>query len=233
MKKCFLLLVLLSTQQLFAQKFGPKTKIGFVFSADACYRSLNSSTANGNTIIGLRNGIEIPRMGFTTGLSYVYGFGHFAVETGAQYSSKGQQTNFSKLNFTEPEQDVPQEAKLIYKYNYLDVPLKLLYNFNISKINFFVSSGASANIFLQDKVVAIKKYADGSEKRSSESTSYNYSPVNIAAIASFGVELPLLKDKVRLRVEPIYRQSVTTIIDAPVKGYLYSTGINAGIYVGL
>ncbi|RYD75420.1 MAG: PorT family protein [Sphingobacteriales bacterium] len=233
MKKCLLLLALLSAQIVSAQKFGPKSKIGYVFSTDACYRTLSASSSDVGFVASTRNSMEIPRIGFTTGVSYVYGFGHFAVETGVQYSSKGEQTNFYPLNYQMPEAGAPTEAKFIYKYNYVDVPWKLLYNFKLANVNFFVSTGASANIFINDNTIAIKRYANGSEIKSSSGSAYDYSAVNYAAIASFGVELSLLKDKARLRIEPIYRQSVTSIIDAPIKGYLYSSGINAGIFVGL
>lgn len=236
MKKYLLLFGLLCTNTLFAQlNFGPKSKIGLVFSADACYRTLSASSADftASSIMDRRNGYEKPRTGFTTGFSYVYGFGRFAVETGAQYSSKGEQTEFMELRYQMPEPGLPTKAKITYQYNYLDVPFKLLYNFKLAKINFFVSSGASANIFLYDKNIILQQYENGDIKRKTEKNIHDYNPVNFAAMASFGAELPLLNDKVRLRIEPIYRQSVTSIIDAPIKSYLYSAGINAGIFVGL
>jgi len=53
--------------------------------------------------------------------------------------------------------------------------------------------------------------------------------VNFAVLAGIGMDYDF-KSKIKFRIEPIYRRSINTIINAPIKGYLYSVGLNIGVY---
>jgi len=64
------------------------------------------------------------------------------------------------------------------------------------------------------------------------STGSGLSRINFAVVAGLGINYDLTS-RLTFRVEPTYRRSITSIINAPIKGYLYSAGINTGIYFKL
>ena len=72
-----------------------KIQLGVNFSSDINYRTLKNEGENSSTDIVLkaRNENEIPKFGYTGGVSIGLNFNRFiGIETGIQYSNKGYQT---------------------------------------------------------------------------------------------------------------------------------------------
>ncbi|MFH1320201.1 MAG: outer membrane beta-barrel protein [Bacteroidota bacterium] len=229
-----------------------KTKgiaVGLTFSPDYCYRTLipdNSNLSKGT--VDLRDSIEIPKIGFSAGVSVFYEFSkRINIEIGLQFSDKGKkiEIDYSELTFGDlidtrygfvysiSGQDLPASVTVINKYQHLDFPVKVNYSIISKKMKFFLTTGISTNVFLAYKTTAIKKYSDGkTERNTSSSDYYDFSKVNFAFIGGLGMEYTLA-NKLGFRLEPIYRRSINSIIDAPIKSYLYSFGINIGIFYKL
>lgn len=211
-----------------------KIYIGLTFSPAYCYRTLKTDDALGQLVIDSRDTREIPKFGFTTGVGLIYILNkRFNFETGLLFSDKGEKTKKTDLIWSQPDPILPIKSTFIYSYQYLDIPLKVNYYIINKKLNFFISAGLSANIFLTYKQTSIQEFSDGrTEKHTSGSIYNNFSKVNFALLAGFGIDYDL-NNKIRFRLESIYRRSINSIIDAPVKSYLYSAGLNAGIYYKL
>lgn len=207
--------------------------VGLVFSPDYAGRSLQADPSAAQ-IAAYRDDFEIPKFGFTTGTSLLYTFNKRVVfETGMLFSDKGEKTKAIPYKTLEPDPAAPVSGKHNYHYYYLGIPTKVNYYLTTGRLKVFVSGGTSTNIFIQEKRTSTLTYADGrTENRTVYGSTANFSRVNLAAVAGAGLELALGNHS-QLRVEPIYRRSVTSIIQAPVKGYLYSTGINVGAYLTL
>jgi len=206
-----------------------KFAVGLVFSPDYCYRALTSATSS----VDWRNDIEIPKFGYTTGLSGGYRFNSkFGLEVNIQYSNKGEQTTEFELTYIDPDPIAPQKVRYVYNYLYMDLPVKAMVYLLDKKLQFFLSAGFSTNFFIGEKVVVFYTYEDGrTEKKSSLSNSSFYR-VNLAVSGSMGLGYNF-GERINLRVEPIFRSSVTPIVNAPIKGYLYSLGLNVGVYYKL
>ena len=58
------------------------------------------------------------------------------------------------------------------------------------------------------------------------------SKVNISFIGGFGLDYDLL-EKFQIRFEPIFRHSIISITDNDLKDYLWSAGLNVGLYYKL
>lgn len=75
------------------------------------------------------------------------------------------------------------------------------------------------------------EYSDG-HTEINKSFYYGLSRMNIAAVAGIGMYY-FVSEKMHIRIEPVFRHAITPIVDAPIKQYSYSAGINAGIYFSL
>jgi hypothetical protein len=206
-----------------------KFAVGFVFSPNHCFRTL-SSDASSEWISDSREDMEIPKLGFTTGASLIFKpTPRIALETGLLLSDKGEKTKKLTYNTIDPESPLPIAATHNYHYVYLDIPAKVNYYILTGKAKLFVSAGASTNIFLKHTRTSTLEYNNGKEKKEFVSDNSGFNKVNFAAVAGLGMEYDIT-DKLRLRAEPIYRHSLGSIIDTPIKSYLYSAGVNFGIY---
>ncbi len=103
-----------------------KISLGLIFSPDYCYRVLNSESRQ--VVVDVRNSGELPRLGFTAGLSLLLNpWKRVSVETGLLYSDKGMKTKIFDLRSV-PDPALPtSRVQFIYHYNYLDIPTKVNY----------------------------------------------------------------------------------------------------------
>lgn len=211
--------------------------IGFTFSPDYCYRTLKSNSSS-QSMADYRDGVEIPKFGFTTGVNLKLKITkRFSFETAILLSDKGEKTeNTSANGFIAPTNQVdpllPLYVRYNYHYMYFDIPIKANYYFLTKKTKIFLSAGVSSNVFLFQKAGTVLEYMDGHKERNSSFGNPGFSRINLALLAGFGFEYAF-SDKLHLKIEPIFRHSITSIIDAPIKGYLYSVGMNSGIYYSL
>ena len=215
-----------------------KYSIGLTFSPDICYRTLKPNAAS-QSIADDRNGYEIPKIGYTTGLNLAMNINkRITFETGLLFSDKGEQTKQYSLVWLTPsgliDPSMPVSNSFIYHYLYLDIPIKVNYYLLTGRAKLFLTAGISPNIFLTQKTVSHLEYSDGHTTTSTSWGSGNtgFTSINLTFIAGLGFEYNISK-KMYLKIEPIYRRSITSIVDAPIKGYLYSTGLNIGLFYKL
>jgi hypothetical protein len=214
-------------------------RIGTNFSPDYCYRTLTTNgNLNNQSIKEWRDSIEIPKLGFTAGFTLFFPLNNrFSIETGVLFSKKGEQTKELDLTFLNSPGGTIQPLSLSYNYHYhyLDIPLKLNY-YILKKPSIFLSGGISTNLFLQEKLTSITKHSDGSTTINTEDVNSEMNMINLAGIIGLGFEGEILKigaSNALIRIEPIFRHSIISIIDAPINGYSYSFGINFGIIYNL
>ncbi len=204
-----------------------KWELGGSFSPEYSYRTLKADETS-QTIKEIRDTLEVAKFGYTVGLNLLYRLNNrLTIETGILLSDKGEKTK--KTSFT----DVPAGQKIMYytyKYNYyyLGIPLKANYSITTGKLNLYVTAGVSANIFLTQKTTLITGHDSKDWERNTTQTKSGFNSVNFAMLAGLGLQYKL-NNKINIKVEPLYTRSLTSVINAPVKSYLYSTGINFGI----
>ncbi|HXP50570.1 MAG TPA: hypothetical protein VN922_11480, partial [Bacteroidia bacterium] len=96
-------------------------------------------------------------------------------------------------------------------------------------LSLFVSAGLSVNVHVNDYNTESLTDSTGHTSTTSDKTNYGFNRINLQAIASFGTSYAICNHlSVVLAPEAAY--SITSIIQAPIKEYLYSFGINAGVY---
>ena len=249
LKKFVLLLLLLSTTAAFAQEPAlartEKWTVGAFFSPDYAFRTISTDSSGiSQTILDGRNEREVAKFGYTTGFRLTRQLGRrLRIESGVLFSNKGEKTKpmentgFSdSINqaFFPNLDDLADEVTITYYYYYLDIPIKVNYYLPISgNIDFFVSGGLSANLFLQHGTTT-RSEKDGEVTRSRTPTTFDiFQPVNVSVNLGFGATY-WLNDLVTIRAEPEFRHSLHSIVDSgTIDSYLYSAGINLGIFYHL
>jgi opacity protein-like surface antigen len=233
MKKINILFLLLLPAAVYCSNDSTKTKkiqVGVSFSPDYCFRSLRPD-ADSKWIADSRDTIETAKFGYTAGANFEFKINKkLDVATGILFSDSGERTNKYSLESASSAQE-PVMYSYNFHYYYLSIPLKANYYFLTGKVGFYLTAGVSANFFLGQKTTAITGFGN-SVSRTDAKTDAGFSKVNLGMIAGCGVKYAISKNT-ELRAEPVYRRSLTSIIDAPVKTYLYSVGLNVGIYFNL
>lgn len=250
MKKVAALLICFATISLSAQEPSSaglrKLQIGVNFSTDYCYRTVvnNYDNPDMDWNIKSRNDRETPKFGYTTGVNLTYNLNKtIGFEIGLQFSNKGYQTETFNLTFGDQidspggltnieDSELPTLAKIIYSYQYLDVPLKANFSFGKRKLRFTTSAGIVTNFFINEITTGVFEYGDGSKKRNSTYGVMHFNTTNLSPMISVGIDYKI-SPKLNLKAEPTFRYGVLKISDTPITEYLWNCGVNVGCYYSL
>jgi hypothetical protein len=171
--------------------------------------------------------------GFSTGLNVGYKFANrFSFSGGLQYSVKGYEIKDIHFTTIDDPEGKNHLGKILYNFNYVDVPLKINYMFGRKKLHFIGGIGVVANFLIKESVISVIKSNSNRSQRSSNTGSDNFYHFNLSPTASVGVEYNL-NDRIFARVEPNFQMCILRVIDAPVSERLYSYGVNMSIHYRL
>lgn len=255
MKKLLALIFIITSVFVYAQdstqtKKASRFFIGVNFSPDYCFRTLKNNDGSdlSKTIVGIYNKIETAKFGFSSGFNLCYVITkHVSIDLGVQYSNKGFQDKKSGLTFgdmidrrrgfvynTNPSNaNLPTSGKIVYTYNYLDIPLKVNFVFGKKKVRFISSIGLTTNLLINSKNTFVGQDSTGkSIKNSGSNTTYTYNRINLSPTISCGIDYKA-NDKMFFRIEPTFRYGILKMTDTPVTQYLWNAGLNISYYFGL
>lgn len=159
-KNLFLLAMLLAFQVSYGQEQDSiptktsKFSIGIAVSPEMGYRSFNpTSKGEKNDFLmnvgkPMRDSLESPKFCYSFGIYSTYQLSkRFSLELGVYYANKGYKID--DITFTTA--NYPEEAgkgSIFYNFRYIDVPLNMNFYIINRKFKFFVSTGITANIFI-------------------------------------------------------------------------------------
>ena len=199
-------------------------------SPDYSFRTLKANSES-KWVADIRDSLEMPKLGYTIGAGVGYLINKkIKIEAGVFFSDKGQRTKQYALETTTTGQQ-PTMYAYNFHYYYLDIPVKVDYYLMTDKLKVYVMAGVSANVFLVQKTTSVESHAN-SDVRTNTFSHPDFNRLNVAVVAGLGINYPINK-KSTLLIEPMYSRSVTSIINAPVKEYLYSVGVNIGVQLGM
>lgn len=234
-------LILLFSSLLILNSYGQgnqdfkKVLLGVNFSPDYCYRALRNTTGSADVDFIIRewNNIEIPKPGFTAGCDVGINFSRrVGMGVGVQYASKGYQTKFLPLIFGQPTPDDPQQARMIYRYNYIEVPVKVNYKYGENNYRLIAGAGLIAGVLSSTNNSTKLKFSDGRTDRKNYPGRQSFDKVNLSLLVSLGLEVNLSK-RLNLRIEPTFRHEVLESNRSPIATNFWSAGLNMGVYFGL
>ena len=143
-----------------SKKTDNKILIGYNFSSDYNYRTLknNDGKAMTDIVIESRNENEIAKFGYTTGFNLLFNCSaNWGFETGIQYSNNGYQTKKQNLVFEIPNETLPINAKFIYSYQYVGIPVKARFSFGKKNIRGIAAVGVLTNILVKENKIWLFK----------------------------------------------------------------------------
>lgn len=205
---------------------GQEKHIGIKLTPNLSYRTLDGSNADGgDLIVEHRNQHEKAMFSYSLGLDYLHALSEeFSLRGGIQYSSKGYKFR------DEPESPRVGTVHRRYTYNYLDIPVRAqFYLSSLHSLRFYFAGGISTNLLLSSTTA--HNYEKGANQAQFENNSEEkyLRDVNFQGIIGFGIQAPI-GNNFHLSAEPVFRHSFTSIVDEPVKGYLWSLGAEIGLY---
>jgi hypothetical protein len=216
--------------------------IGFNYSVDRTFRVLKLSDGlNSQSVKDSRDAREEPSINYTTGLGFSYSFTkRLNAEIGVLYAQTGYQTKESNLSFSniqDPRRgfsvdvsNLPLTENLIVKQNYLNIPIKIRAFLIGKKVKFFLEGGLSTNIYLKRRLTYNWTLTNGEKQSTSvDGDGGNISKINVALVLGLGIDY-YIKDNYILKLNPVYRKSINQIADWVNKEYIYSFGLNLGVY---
>lgn len=208
-----------------------KIQLGILYSPEYAYRTLQATPSDAE-IKSVRNFNELPKLGYSTGIYFAYQRNkRWALEAEILFSDKGERTKKYDLGnavMAKSQSKVPFKTSFIYHYYYVDVPLKVNYYLSTGNVKFYLTGGVSFNSFLYQKTNVTVEMFDGSVEKSSSIGHPQFEKLNFAALAGCGMNYDLTT-KYRLKIEPVFKYAFTPIVNAPVKSYWHSAGINFGL----
>lgn len=206
-------------------------RIGSHLSPDYCFRRL---TLNENYPFNSFNN-EIRKLGFTGAFNALYNYNSLvSFETGLWFSNRGYRTEEFFIKYpnqgSSPDpSSVVLSTYSISNFNYLDIPLKINFNWNLEKIRLFVSTGFLANILINSNINKIDSYIERIE-RSRSSYPEKIKTFNTSVLLGLGAEIPI-KEFMFLRIEPMFRYALLDIYaeKEEFSKNLYTIGLNMGL----
>lgn len=146
---------------------------------------------------------------------------------GLGYQNTGEKTHLLDLTFAQPEPDLPTQARFIYNYHNLELPL--YYKRNFAK-RLYLVAGTSLIFNLVNTTTSEIYYGDGSKKRNSsvdESTSFRQ--INLTANLGFGMNY-FSNEKITLYLHPFFQTAFLGVSkSAPLNRTSLSLGLSTGI----
>lgn len=121
---------------------------------------------------------------------------------------------------------------MVYRYNYIEVPVKVNYKFGDNKLRLIAGAGIIAGVLTSSNQTVITEFRDGRTEEETYPGRDSYNKANISSLMSLGFDLSI-SDRLNLRMEPTFRYGVLEIMDTPVTTHLWSAGLNIGVYFGL
>lgn len=209
-----------------------KFSIGVNFSPNYCYRTLNHPD-EWQTFVDTREELEHPSFGFNAGIAArCIFFTTIEVELGVQFS---RQTHmFKNVPISDAMGITPLGlADNQLRYHYLELPLRVNYWFFNRKVFGYVTAGVSMNQFLNDKSKSWLTFNTGeTDVVISESSIYDFNKTAFAILGGLGIGYHI-SEKLNVRLEPLYRYSLTPLAEAPIDQYNYSIGCQIGVNMKL
>jgi len=229
MKRLLFLILLLANVGIYCQnteKTNGLVSLGFFFSPNYSYRHLEYDDSMIN-IVEAREFYEKPAFGFNTGLRIFFNVTPWLeIESGSQLYQQTHKLKDVPIMFYD---SIMGYSTGKYEYNYICLPLKLNFYYKNKKFYIGASIGCMLDFYINARLKSRVEYNDGVKEIIISDINYldpYKTAFNVMGSVFTGYDF---NNKWSIRLEPIFRYSLTPIEDAPIQQYNYSLGGQLGI----
>lgn len=212
------------------KKDSKKFQIGINYSPDYNYRRLTLNKENHDSKIDkeIRNKYETAKYGYTTGILISLAIhSKLAFTTGLQYSNKGYQIKKSSV-----ANDLIVQAfkstHFNYSYYYIDIPLSMSYVIGKKKLQYIISTGLTANLFINDKKFQNNNFSSNYTYIQLFIPNYDSNKLNLSSTLSCGFNYRI-RSKIDIRIEPTFRYQLFNTRNTDLSAHLWNFGMNTAI----
>ena len=212
---------------------GSKISIGPLFSPDFSYRHL-SGDAQYQYQIANSNNYDIAKISYSGGFSLMYKLiNRIDIVTGLLYSDKGEKTKELPVSYLSVSPSGRAVSSFVnYHMEYMDIPIRVNYYLRNKRLKIFASLGVVADVLLTERIAETLQYTDGHTTTSSTKNRNGFHPVDLSLAAGMGFKYEVT-EHMSLLLAPLYTRFITPLDNGPIKSYLYTVGLNIGVYFRL
>jgi hypothetical protein len=221
-------------------------KIGLLVTPEMGYRIITikkdfADIPYYQEMVKMRNERDTPNLGFSAGVTASYNFSRkVSIEAGLQYANRGYtREDPTNININ-PETvfDAPYFGKVpvafIYKYdwNYLELPLRVVFTSGQGKLKFIATAGAAFGFVIRNKTTLLIEYYNGDLEEATNLVTKDFNQFTISPQLSIGADYQI-SSRFHVRVEPIARHSFLMKTVLPTRTNLISGGLQFSIHFAL
>lgn len=205
--------------------------VGIGFSGDISYRFLVETdlpTSGGSFVpqdlIEARNEMELPTLGFTSGILTEYWLNkRFSLECAVYYGERGYGTE--NVSMTDETGTRVGFASSKTYYHFLDIPCRINIMSKLTE-RWFLSTGigCSANFLLERGFKAHLEWANGRVEDYVDIYESGYDTFNLSSIVAISAGYKW-SDRSVVKAGPIFRYSLFRPTETPITEHLYQLGI--------
>lgn len=147
------------------------------------------------------------------------------VEFGVGYSQKGYQHDAIQSGLA--SSNTYKSYDFIYRYQYIDVPVKLVLRTSGSKVRFRASLGLMTHVLVEAKKIRVIDPLSGKSYKRIEEMDQN--PINLSPVVSAGIDVSVTP-KFGLRLEPRFQHQLFKNSNEPLELRFWSAGVALTAY---
>ena len=153
--------------------------------------------------------------------------------TGLLFSDRGYSTKKTELIWASPDEAYPTHSKTVFTSYFVEIPLKVTYNFHVANFGMYVTGGPSIGQLIYRKTSVFTYFRNTREKAVSNKIGDGYTNSVLAFHIGIGFDVPL-SHRLRVSIEPLYRQTLTSLSHHnESKRYFHSFGLNTQLFLRL
>jgi hypothetical protein len=234
---------------LFAHSQGPaptssRWSVGVMGTSAMTHRTLlnKDGSDQSDMIISLRDDAEVPRFGYGGKLMIARHLDdRWTIGIGVSYMRFGYQSDYEVSDLTfgdliDPRRGFiystttvpPTSFRYIDDYQYIGIPLEVQRSWGTKRFRPLVGASITPSYLLEASTITRYEYSDGSSDRNRTSVRSDFNAFNLFATVQAGCGYNI-GERLQVHVQPYGSVGVLDVIDAPISGWLWSVGVQAGV----
>lgn len=197
------------------------------YSPNYSYRILYYDATQSGFIVDARETHEGATYGHNFGLALKYQVSPIELGLGLQYAREGIQ--FTNVPLSTTNGSEPGIANSKIQYSYLELPIKLEYPIINTSVKLSGIVGFSPKYLIRNRSITVFKYESGEiDEFVTEDILTNPNKINFNTLLGLGTTFRI-RENIQLNFESIFRYTLRSLGNTPIRQHNYSLGLHVGI----
>lgn len=208
-----------------------KLSLGVNFEANYAERFLRHDQSL-KYVQGFPDKKGLGKIGGVVGLNLDYTLTpDISLGTGLLFSDRGYSTKKTELIWAFPDEAYPTHSKTVFTSYFVEIPLKVTYNFHVANFGMYVTGGPSIGQLIYRKTSVFTYFRNTREKAVSSKIGDGYINNVLSFHIGLGINVPLTS-RFTLSIAPLYRRTLTSLSHHnETRRYYHSFGLNTYLFL--